>query len=127
MVKPLRSSHASPASFARSQSPPSTSEMMRPRPRFGTSRIIEPLPLCGILRADGDEVGGELDFAVFQVDGVVQIDDALVVRVGDRKREVDASGDALVGSGVAELLAVEDIGAGCNFDSDDARVQGRNN
>ena len=45
MVKPLRSSQASPALCAKSQSPPSTSEMRRPRPRFGTSRIMEPLLL----------------------------------------------------------------------------------
>ncbi len=77
-----------------------------------------------VFRADGDEVGGELDFSVFQVDGIAQVDDAMVVRVGDGEREVDASGDALVRSGSAELFAVEDIGTGGDFYTEDARVAG---
>ena len=68
--------------------------------------------LVSIFRADGDEVGGELDFAVFQIDRVAEIDDALVVRIGHGEGEVNASSDALVGSGRAELFAVEDIGTG---------------
>ena len=76
----------------------------------------------GIARLQHVKVGRELDFAVFLVHCVAEIDDALVVRIGDWKREVDASRDALVGSGVTERLAVEDVGAGSNFDTGYTRV-----
>ena len=78
--------------------------------------------LVRVLGANRNEVGGELDLAIFQVDRVAEIDDALVVRIGDGKREIDASGEALVGARVAELLAVEDIGVRGDFDTEDARV-----
>ena len=80
-----------------------------------------------VFRTDGDEVGGELDFSVLQVYRVAEIDDALVVRIGHGEGDVNASSDALVGSGRAELFAVEDIGTGGYFHSDDPRAQGRNN
>ena len=66
----------------------------------------------GILRTDSDEVRGELDFAVLQVDRVAEIDDALVVRIGHGEREVDAPGDALVGPCISEYLAVENAWCG---------------
>ena len=84
---------------------------MRARPRFGIFSSSEPLPLRASFGRSGDEVGREFDFAVLQVHCVAQIDDALVVRIGYRNRKVNASGDALVGSGVAEALAVENIRA----------------
>ena len=82
--------------------------------------------LLWVFRADGDEVRGELDFSVFQIDGIAEVDDALIVRVGDGEREVDASGNALVGSGNTELFAVQDIGTGSDFYPEDARVEGWN-
>ena len=78
---------------------------------------MEPLPLCAVFRANGHEVGRELDLTVFQVHGIAEIDDALVMRIGNRQREVDATGDALVGSRVPELLAIEDFGAGGDVDT----------
>ena len=123
MVKPLRSSQASPASVARSQSPPSTRASDAPAPAVGNFQKHRAVALARVLRTDGDEVGREFDLAVFQVHRVAEIDDALVVRIGHRQREVDAPGDALVGSGVAEWLAVKHIVAGGNFDAKDARVE----
>ncbi len=78
------------------------------------------MPLCASFGTDRDEVGRELDFAVLKIDRVREIDDALVVRIGNREREEDASGDALVGPGVAEGLAVEDVDAGGDFYAGDA-------
>ena len=115
-VKPLRSSHASPASWRQIliAAVDQTKECVH-CPRLGTSRSMEPLPLCSILRTDGNEVGGELDLAVFQVHRIAEIDDAQVVRIGHREREVDASGDALIGSRIPEYLSVEDAGAGSHL------------
>ena len=62
----------------------------------------------------------------FQVYRVAEIDDALVVRIGHGEGNVNASSDALVGSGRAELFAVEDIGTGGDVDSDDPRMKKRN-
>ena len=82
--------------------------------------------LVCILRADSNEVRRELDLAVLQVHRVAEVHNALVVRVGHRKREVDASGNALIGSRVAECLAIENIGAGSNFDANYPRVERKN-
>jgi len=60
-----------------------------------------------IFGADGDEVGGELDFAAPEVDGVREIYDALVVYVRYADGEKNFPCDAFVGAGVAEGLAVE--------------------
>ena len=76
--------------------------------------------------AHGDEFRGELDFAVFEVDGVGQIDDLLVVGIGDWERKIDTASDALVGSGVGEGLAVEDVGARGDLNAEDSRVEGKN-
>jgi hypothetical protein len=52
---------------------------------------------------------------------MAEIDNALVVRIGHWKREVDPSSDALVRPGVAKRFAAEDIGAGSNLDANNAR------
>ena len=57
---------------------------MREWPRLGFSSSSVPLPFVAIFGADGDEVGGEFDFAILQIDRVGQIDDRLVVDIGDR-------------------------------------------
>src|SRR5207253_10867983 len=54
-------------------------------------------PLC-VLRADGNEVGRDLDLAVHQGHSVAEIDDPQVVWIGHRKRKVDAPDDALIRS-----------------------------
>ncbi len=69
-----------------------------------------------IFRLDGNEVRGELDFAIPQVYGVGEIDDASIVLVRDRERDIDTTGDSLVGPGVAEGLAVGDVGARYDLD-----------
>ena len=99
----------------RSQSPPSTRARMRELPRLGTSSSREPLPLCASFGTDSNEVRGELDFAILQVHRIAQIDDAQVVRIGHREREIDTPGDALIGSRIAKCLAVQDVGAGSNL------------
>jgi hypothetical protein len=45
------------------------------------------------------------------------------MRIGNRKREVDAARDALVGSGIAEWFAVENIVTGSDLDAHDARAE----
>ena len=79
--------------------------------------------LVRILRADGNEVRREFHFAVLQVHRVVEIDDALVVRILNRQREVDASGDAFVSASVSECFATEDIHARVDLDTNDASVE----
>src|SRR5271165_3636948 len=79
--------------------------------------------LARILGADGDEIRRELDFAVFQVHRVAEIDDALVVRIAHRQREVNSPGDALVGACVPEGLAAKNIVAGGDIDANHARVE----
>ena len=78
--------------------------------------------LCEIFRANGDKVSGEFNFAVLQVHCVAQINDALVVRIRYRHGKVDASRDALVGSGVAEAFAIENISSRGDFDANYARI-----
>ena len=75
-----------------------------------------------ILGTNGNEVRGELDLAVLQVHSIAEIDDAQVMRIGYRKRKVDASSDALIGSRVSEYLAVEDSGAGSHLHPNHPRV-----
>ena len=76
-----------------------------------------------VLRTDGDEVRRKLDLAVFQVHCVAEIDDAVVVRIGHREREVDTPENLLIRSRVAELLAAKNIRARCNLDAKHARVE----
>ena len=84
MVKPLRSSQASPASRARSQSPPSTRERMRAMAAVGNLQNQRAVAFRGSFGPERDEVGGEFNLAICQIDGVVEIDDGLIVRVLDR-------------------------------------------
>ena len=80
----------------------------------------------GILGTEGNEIRGELDLSIFQIHRVAEIDDAQVVRIGRRKREVDTPRDALIGSSIAECLALEHIGAGSNLDACDPRIERKN-
>ena len=52
--------------------------------------------------------GREFDLAAFQVHRTAEIDDALVVRIGHWKREVDASCDALVRPGLPLRTSARD-------------------
>src|SRR5262249_57085871 len=61
--------------------------------------------LLRLLGADGDKVGGKLDLSVLQIDGIGKVYDAPVVRVCYGNREIDSSGDPLVGSRIPEGLA----------------------
>jgi hypothetical protein len=45
------------------------------------------------------------------------------MRIGNRKREVDAARDALVGSGIAEWFAVENIVTGSDLDAHGAGAE----
>lgn len=68
-------------------------------------------------RAEEEEVGGELDFALGVARGFVEVDDSAVVRVGGADGEVDDGGDFFVGRAAGcgvERGAVED------FDAEDA-------
>jgi hypothetical protein len=47
------------------------------------------------------------------------------VRVGDGEREVDAAGDALVGSRVAKCFAVEDVGSRGDLHADNRAWSGK--
>jgi hypothetical protein len=58
--------------------------------------------LARIFRPDRDEIRVELDFAFLQRNRVGEVDDATVVFVRDRKRDVDTADDAFVWAGVAE-------------------------
>jgi hypothetical protein len=58
--------------------------------------------------------------------GIAEIDDAQIVRIGNCEREVDTSGDPLIGSCITERLASEDIAAGSGFDVRDARFEREN-
>ena len=60
---------------------------MRALPTVGNLQKHGAIALVEVFRADGNEVGGELDLAIFQVHGITQIDDALVMRIGDRERK----------------------------------------
>ena len=73
-----------------------------------------------VLGANGDEVGRKLDLAILQIHRLVEIHDALIVRVRDRHRKIDAAGNTLVDSCFTERLAAKHITAGKNFDPDNA-------
>ena len=62
-----------------------------------------------IFGPDCDEVRGEFHLAIAQIDRIRQIDDALVMNVGDRHCEINASGNAFVRAAVAEGLAIKNI------------------
>jgi len=70
-----------------------------------------------VLGADGDEVGGEFDLAIVEIDGVTEIDDSDVMGIRDGYREIDTARDAFVGSSVTEEFAIEDVGAREDFDA----------
>ena len=82
-------------------------------------------PLC-VLRADGNEVGRDLDLAVHQGHSVAEIDDPQVVWIGQRKRKVDAPDDALIGPCVAQRPTVPNICAGRDLDTSDPGIERRN-
>gem|GEM_PF-6179963 len=58
-----------------------------------------------------------------QVDGILKIDDAAIVRIGDGHGEIDLAGEAFVGSRVAKGAAVGDRLSGRDFDAHHARLQ----
>ena len=126
MVKPLRSSHASPASCreipvaAVDQPDDARAPAVR---HFQQHRTVS---LVRILRPHGDEVRRKLDLAILQVHRFVEINDAPVVRIRHGKREINAPGDALVSARVAELFAAQNIVARGNLDANHARVERQN-
>ena len=79
-----------------------------------------------VFRLEGDEVGGEFDFAILQVRGIAEIDDAPVVRVGHWDREVNVPGDSLVCSRVPERLAIQNVDAGSDVDANHPCVERQN-
>jgi hypothetical protein len=83
------------------------------------------IALVGILGPQSDEIGGEFDFAMAQVDRVAQVDDAGVMGIIDRDGVIDIAADPLVGAGVTEGFAVKDLGAGFDLDPGDARLERR--
>ncbi len=72
---------------------------------------------------NGNEIGGKLDLAILQIHGVGKINDLPIVRVGHGKRKIDASDDALAGPGIAEQLAIQDVGARSDLNSQDPRIE----
>jgi len=88
---------------------------------FKEQRAVAAVRIFG---ANGDEVGGELDFAVAEVDGVFEIDDGGVVGIVYGEREVDGAEDTLAGAGVAETAATQHILARRDFYSCDPRMNG---
>ncbi len=65
--------------------------------------------LAGILGSQGHEVGGKLDRTVVQVHGLVEIDDAPVVRICDWYRKKDTPGELLIGARIAKCLAARNL------------------
>ncbi len=52
-------------------------------PAVGNLQQHGAVALVRVLRADGNEVGGEFNFTVLQADGIREVNNALVVWVGD--------------------------------------------
>jgi len=73
-----------------------------------------------ILGPHGNEVGGEFYLAILQIDRIRQIDDRLVVGIGDENREVNASHNPFVRAALAEGLGIENIRARRDIDVSDA-------
>jgi len=84
------------------------------------------IALGGIFGANSDKIRGKFDFAVLEIDGVLEIDDGFVVDVVYGDREEDFTGDAFVGAGIAEGLSIENIDARDDFDASNASDEGRN-
>src|SRR5690242_3559786 len=91
-------------------------------PAIGVLEDHRSIALVRIFGSNGNEVGGEFDFAVFQVHGVGKIDDAFVMRICHRDREINAPSYALVGSHVAKRLAIENILTRCDLDAKHTRI-----
>ena len=83
------------------------------------------IALLRILGAKGDEIGTELDFTALQVHCVTEIDDTPVVRIGDSGRKVDAPHNALIRSCVTEFLPLQNVSAGRDLNTADARLERR--
>src|SRR5215813_3606331 len=49
-----------------------------------------------ILRTQRDKFSGKFYFAVLKIHGVGEVDDRLVVRIGDRNREINFAADAFI-------------------------------
>jgi hypothetical protein len=79
-----------------------------------------------VLGTDGNEVRGELDLAILEVHRITKVDDACVVRIGHRQREVDPSADALIGSRIAKHLAFKNACTGSNLDPKHPRLEREN-
>jgi hypothetical protein len=76
-----------------------------------------------ILGPHCNEVRREIDLAIFQVHRFVQVHNPQIVQIRDGKRKVNAPGDALISSRVAEPLAAQEVRAGSNFDANDTCIQ----
>src|SRR5579871_2012897 len=74
------------------------------------------IPFRRVPRANGNKIGGKFDFAILEIYCVCEINDSLVVTIGNGNREIDFSSDAFVGTSVAEGFPVEDDGARGDFD-----------
>ena len=76
-----------------------------------------------ILGPDRDEIGGEFHFAVRQINRVREINDALIVGVGDGHGKINASDNAFIWSALTKWLGTENVRAGQDLDVSDASVQ----
>ena len=95
-------------------------------PAIGNFEQHRTVALRQILRTDGGEVGGKLDFAVLRIDRVLQVHDARVMKIVDRQREVNAAGYALIRTRVAKDLSSQHIAARSDIDPDHTRVNREN-
>jgi hypothetical protein len=95
-------------------------------PPVGDFQQHRPVALLRVLGTDGNEVGRKLDLSVLQIHRLAQINNAVVVRIGDCQRKIDAASNALVGACVTESLAVENIAARSDFDANNARTDRKN-
>ena len=91
-------------------------------PAIGILQQHRPIALVRILGADRNEVGRKLHFAILQIDGLVEINDAQVVRIGHRNCEVHSTRDPFVCSRLAKQFPVQQVNARCELHANDACV-----
>ena len=124
IVKPLRSSHASPASSANPNTAIDQGDDTAAA-AIGNFQHQRAVSLGRIFRADGHEIGREFDLAVFQIHGFFEIDDAPIVLVGDEEREVDTAGDAFIGTYFTKCFTAENVHTRRDFHASHASIERR--
>ncbi len=80
----------------------------------------------GVFGADGDEIGGEFNFAVLETDCFFEVNDGFVVGVVYGDGEKDFAGEAFVRASVAEGLSIENVHARDDFDASNSSDEGWN-